>query len=87
MAINAGHITGFLLGVGTSALGYYVYKKNQKNVDELLKRYGIELPGSKAANYSSMNLEELMQEKEKLEDLIAEKEFAASDKNPETETV
>jgi len=76
MALNSQHVTGFVVGLGAAGLGYYVYKKNQKQIDEFLKSQGINLPGSAEKDYSSLTLEELVAEKERLEDLIAEMEMA-----------
>lgn len=75
MAVNSQHVTGFVVGLGAAGLGYYVYKKNQKQIDEFLKSQGINLPTSPGADYSEFTLEELVAEKERLEDLIAEREL------------
>lgn len=75
VAINKDHITGALIGVGVCAVGYYVYKKNQSQVDEFLRKQGIQVPGVSGKDYSSMSLEELVETKELLEDFIAEKEM------------
>ncbi len=75
MAIQQQHITGFLVGLGTAALGYYVYKKNQKQIDDFLRKQGIQVPDSREKDLSSLTLEELVLEKERLEDLIAEREM------------
>lgn len=69
------HLIGFLAGLGASALGFYLYKKNQSTVDEFLRSQGVEIPGRQVAP-SSMTLEELVREKERYEDLIAERETA-----------
>lgn len=74
--INRDHITGALVGVGVCAVGYYVYKKNQSKVDDFLRKQGINVSNDSAKDYSSMNLEELMENKEMIEDFIAEKELA-----------
>ena len=71
------HITGFIVGLGAAALGFYLYKTNQTEIDEFLKKQGINIPGGGNSNTGSMTLEELVAEKEKLEDLIAEREMAA----------
>lgn len=76
MAINSDHITGFAVGVGVSAVGFYMYKKNQSRVDEWLRAQGIQVGGSASREVSSMSLEELVAEKERLEDVIAEREYA-----------
>jgi hypothetical protein len=80
MAISSQHITGFIIGLGAAAAGFYLYKKNQKRVDEWLGRQGIHLPPAEGGDYGSMTLEELVREKENIEDLIAEREHAAQQK-------
>lgn len=72
--INRDHITGALVGVGVCAVGYYIYKKNQNKVDDFLRQQGINVP-SQSANFSNMSLPELMETKETLEDLIAERQL------------
>jgi hypothetical protein len=79
MSINTDHVTGLAVGLGAAALGLYLYKKNQRKVDEWLRSQGINLPQDNGKNTASMSLEELMREKERLEDVIAEREMAAED--------
>ena len=78
MTITSEHVTGFVVGLGVASLGFYMYKKNEPEIDEWLRRQSINLPipGSQAKDRSGMSLEELMREKERLEDLIAEREMA-----------
>lgn len=73
--INKDHLTGALVGVGVCAVGYYAYKKNQEKVDSFLRNQGINLASDNCKEFASMSLEELMETKETLEDLIAEKEI------------
>lgn len=80
MSVNQDHITGFLVGVGVSAAAFYMYKKNQQQVDEWLRQQGINVPSSVVLDPSAMTLEELVKEKESLEDTIAEREMATSEK-------
>lgn len=75
MAINSDQVTGFVVGLGAAALGFYVYKQNQQQVDEWLRQQGIQMPSSGGTDEKSMSLEELMREKERLEDIIAEREM------------
>jgi len=82
MAINSQHVTGFVIGLGAAAAGFYFYKKNQKRVDEWLRKQGIELPASSGGDYHALTLGELVREKEQLEDLIAEREYAADEEGP-----
>lgn len=73
---------GFMAGTAVSASGYYVYNRNKDKIDALLRSQGIHVPASSAKDFSNMNLEELVSTKERIEDLIAEIEFA----NKQTET-
>ena len=73
-AINKDHLKGVAVGVGVCAVGYYIYKKNQNKVDDFLRQQGINVP-SQSANFSNMSLPELMETKETLEDLIAERQL------------
>lgn len=70
------YVTGFLIGVGVSATGYYLYKKNQNKVDGFLKKQGINIKTSEINNFNDYDLESLVETKEHLEDIIAEKEAA-----------
>ena len=76
MAINAQHVTGFAAGIGISALGFYLYKRNQSKVDAFLGQHGIQISSGLEKDPQSMTLKELILAKEELEDIIAEKEFA-----------
>ena len=78
MQIRNDHLTGFAIGLGAAAAGYYFYRKNQPQVDAFLRKHGIELPAGAAADPGAMTLEQLVAEKESLEDLIAEREYAAA---------
>ena len=75
--ITSQHVTGFVVGLGVSALGFYLYKKNQPKIDGFLRRQGIPIPNQGSRDEGSMTLEELVAEKEHLEDLIAEREIMA----------
>lgn len=83
VSINKDHITGALVGVGVCAAGYYIYKKNQTKVDEFLKKQGINISNDSTKDYSNMSLEELMETKETIEDLIAEKELVLNESESE----
>jgi hypothetical protein len=75
MAISTEHVTGFVVGIGATALGFYLYKQNQHRVDDWLRQQGINVPQPSAKNEGAMSLEELTRQKERLEDLIAEREM------------
>ena len=34
MNLTSQHLTGFVVGVGAAAAGYYMYKKNQTQIDD-----------------------------------------------------
>ena len=82
-SIKKEHLVGAAIGVGTVAVGYYLYKKNQNKVDSFLRKQGINIKTSSESAYENMNLEELMTTKEHLEDLIAEKELSTNSAAPE----
>ncbi len=79
MAISSEHVTGFVAGLGASALGLYLYKQNQGLVDTWLRQQGINLPQSGVKSEAGMSLEELTKEKERLEDIIAEREVQSKE--------
>ena len=76
MNLTSQHVTGFIVGVGFAAAAYYAYQKNQPQIDDFLRRQGIQLPNRSVKDRSVMTLEELVTDKELLEDLIAEREMA-----------
>lgn len=80
--ITRDHVIGFLGGLGASALGFYLYKKNQATVDEFLRSQGIQIPGSQVTDPGLMTLEELVRDKERLEDVIAERELMGKTDTP-----
>ena len=67
-------VKGILIGVGVSAVGFYLYKKNEDKVDNFLRGRGMDIK-PRGSNYETMSVEELMRTKETIEDLIAEKEM------------
>lgn len=75
MAINSHHVTGFAVGLGVSAMGFYMYKRYQSKVDAFLGEHGIQISSAFEKDPQSMTVKELIQAKEELEDMIAEKEF------------
>ncbi len=82
--INSDQVTGFVVGLGAAALGFYLYKKNQGMVDQWLRQQGIQVPQGVSKDPATMSLEDLLVEKERLEDLIAEREYAAGSNAPAT---
>ena len=82
--INKDHLTGALVGVGVCAVGYYAYKKNQEKVDNFLRNQGINVASDNHKEFEAMSLEELMETKETIEDIIAEKEMLVHELPKET---
>lgn len=76
MPITSDHLMGLAVGIGTAAAAYYLYKKNQSRVDEWLRQQGVSVPVGPDRDHSAMTLEELVLEKERLEDMIAEREMS-----------
>ena len=72
--ISSDHVLGFAIGVGACAAGFYFYVKNQDQVNDFLRQQGINIPESTVKDYGEMTIEELILQKEKLEDMIAEKQ-------------
>ena len=75
MNINANHAVGFAAGIVASAGGFYLYKKNQARVDGWLRDQGIRVPTATSVDPESMSMEDLVTEKERLEDIIAAREM------------
>lgn len=73
--LNNSFVKGAVVGVGVCAVGFYLYKKNEEKVDSFLRDQGIDIPSPAAKDFYSMSLEELMETKETIEDIIAEKEL------------
>ena len=84
MNVTSQHVTGFFVGVGAAAVGYYFYKNNQAKVDDFLRRQGIQIPERTMRDPASLSLEELVTEKERLEDMIAEREMAEKEAKPDS---
>ena len=77
MAITSDHLVGAAVGVGVAAVGFYLYQKNQDRINEFLRSHGLDIPVSDKQPIESMNIEDLATLKERIEDLIAERELAA----------
>ena len=77
MAITTEHLVGAAVGIGAAAVGFYLYQKNQDKINEFLRTHGLDIPVSDRQPLESMNIEDLATLKERIEDLIAERELAA----------
>jgi len=76
---NRDQIIGFAVGVAASAAGFVYYKKNQAKVDAFLEGKGLSLPLDESTATGNSSLESLVAQKERLEDMIAEKEHAPAE--------
>jgi hypothetical protein len=79
MAITTNHVTGFMVGLGVAAAGFYMYRRNQTQVDAWLRSQGINVGVGVDRDPQGMSLEDLVAEKEQLEDIIAEREMATQE--------
>lgn len=78
------YILGAALGIGVAATGFYLYKKNQDKIDDIMRSHGMDIPVNENKPLESMSIEELAMLREKVEDMIAERELAASTAEAET---
>ena len=74
--ITKEHLIGAAVGIGTVAVGLYLYKKNQSKVDNFLRSQGLNIKPTSNLNLDNLDLEGLTEMKEHIEDLIAEKNIA-----------
>jgi len=79
MAITTNHMTGFAVGLGIATVGFYMYRRNQAQIDSWLRNQGINISSGGDRDAAAMSLEDLVAEKEQLEDVIAEREMAAQE--------
>ncbi len=77
MAITTNHLVGAAVGIGVAATGFYLYTKNRDKVDQFLRQHGMNVPVREDKPLAKMSIEELATLKEKVEDILAEREVAA----------
>ena len=85
--ITNDHLVGFAAGTAVTALALYWYDQNRERVDQFLQSQGVGLgqpgmpwqqtpqyaaPPPAASSDQQPTIEELMAQKERLEDMIAE---------------
>lgn len=86
MPINSDNLTGFFVGLGVASLGFYLYKRNESQIGGFMQAMGLNWGATRDGHhYAGKSLEELVEEKEHLEDLIAELEMRHQKKEPESE--
>ena len=67
-----------IVGVIISTGYYHHYENQQTKIDTFLRSQGINIPPKGGKDINSMTLKELVAEKERLEDIIAEREMSLS---------
>lgn len=76
MVLNKDFMMGFVSGTVVGAVGYRLYEQNQGQLSQLIQNPGIpsmnSLP-SLSTNQNEVTMEDLIAQKERLEDYIAEK--------------
>lgn len=73
--ITKAHVVGAAVGIGVTVAGYYLYKKNKTKVDAFLRNQGINIKSCDSVNYEDMSVEALIETKEHIEDILAEREL------------
>jgi len=76
MAVKSEYFAGFALGLGAAAVGAVLYIKNRDCIHRFLESHGICTCCCEIDETESLSLEELVAEKERLENIIAEREMA-----------
>ncbi|MCD8509883.1 MAG: hypothetical protein LRY73_08465 [Bacillus sp. (in: Bacteria)] len=83
MAFNNDFFMGFVSGAVVGAVGYRIYDQNGDQLNRLIQSQPFNISNPNRPDMNQMNggqsptLEELIAQKEKLEDLIAEKNVNA----------
>ncbi len=72
MAFNQDFLMGFVSGAVVGAVGYRLYEQNSGQLGRLIQPTGGAMPFKQNSNSYRPSVEELMAQKERLEDLIAE---------------
>ncbi|MBN8234859.1 hypothetical protein JF544_06340 [Halobacillus kuroshimensis] len=76
MVLNKDFMMGFVSGTVVGAVGYRLYEQNQGQLSQLIQNPGVQsmnsLP-SLSTNQHEVTMEDLIAQKERLEDYIAEK--------------
>lgn len=67
---------GVAIGVGVCAIGFVAYKKNEEAVNTFLNDHGFNIENNGNADFYSMSLEKLMETRETIDDIIAEKDLS-----------
>ncbi len=76
MALNRDFLMGFVSGTVFGAVGYRLYEQNNGQLKSLVQNNVPTL--SFQSPRAELNIEELVSQKERLEDLIAEKNATAA---------
>ncbi|MFC0524475.1 hypothetical protein ACFFGV_12945 [Pontibacillus salicampi] len=77
MVMNKDFLMGFVSGTVVGAVGYRLYEQNQGQLSQLIQNPGMSgmqsAQGLQTVPKQDLTIEDLVAQKERLEDLIAEK--------------
>ena len=77
MAVNKDFLMGFVSGTVVGAVGYRLYEQNSGQLKSLIQQAPqIGGFGNSETTHAAPTVEDLMEQKERLEDLIAEQQTA-----------
>lgn len=66
-------------GCGIAAAGFHLYQENRDKVDQFLRSRGMNIPVREDKPLASMGIEGLATLKERVEDVLAEREVAVKE--------
>ncbi|MCC5800839.1 hypothetical protein [Rossellomorea vietnamensis] len=80
MVMNKDFLMGFVSGTVVGAVGYRLYEQNQGQLSQLIQHNPISnsLQSMQPSMRQDLSIEDLISQKERLEDLIAEKKVTSS---------
>lgn len=76
MVLNKDFMMGFVSGTVVGAVGYRLYEQNQGQLSQLIQNPGVQSMNSRpslSTNENEVTMEDLIAQKERPEDYIAEK--------------
>lgn len=73
MIMNKDFLLGFVSGTVVGAVGYRLYEQNQGQLSQLIQNPISNIQPLQSVQKQDLTIEDLVAQKERLEDLIAEK--------------
>ncbi|MGR9047495.1 hypothetical protein ACQ4XT_02420 [Halobacillus faecis] len=81
MVLNKDFMMGFVSGTVVGAVGYRLYEQNQGQLSQLIQNPAAQnlnpLAQAPSPNHNELSVEDLIAQKERLEDYIAEKKVSS----------